>query len=271
MKKLLIISCIFLYSPLIGSRLKTSIIIPCHYRHAIHLDELLKLYERQTVLPDEVVISLSESDKVSSEIIDNLNNGPWSFPVKLICSTKKQYAGTNRNIACDHATGDIFIAQDADDIPHPQRVEIIKYIFEKHSIDHLMHSWILGKSHQNNDFARFDDFIYSNMDLVPLIYTKSFQESWLHHTTNGNIAISKEVFTKIRWSGRRTGQDVEFNTKVYQNFKKTVIVKVPLLIYRNYLSTGPYRSLKLLLVGIIEISPRQAFDLLWKIKEISQN
>ena len=44
--------------------LKISIIIPCHPQHAIHLYPLVKLYKQQTVIPYEVVVSLSESKKI---------------------------------------------------------------------------------------------------------------------------------------------------------------------------------------------------------------
>ncbi len=108
------------------THLKTSIIIPCHPRHACHLYDLISLYEEQTVLPDEIVISLSQSNQVSEEIIHNIESTPWAFSVKLLKSDKKLYAGQNRNRACDKAAGDIFICQDADDLPHPQRVEIIQ-------------------------------------------------------------------------------------------------------------------------------------------------
>ena len=51
--------------------LKTSIIIPCHPKHAQYLYELLKFYENQTILPNEVVISLSEANQVDLILKNN--------------------------------------------------------------------------------------------------------------------------------------------------------------------------------------------------------
>ena len=68
---------------------KVSVIIPCHFKHAYLLHPLLQLFERQTRLPDEVVISLSEANKVSRSIIATLENEEWLFPVKLLLSDER--------------------------------------------------------------------------------------------------------------------------------------------------------------------------------------
>ena len=110
-----------------SSHVTTSVIIPCFYGHFKHLDELMNALCNQTVLPDEVVISLSEIDKLNPALIKKFENKKYPFPVKLIKHRELLWAGPNRNSACEHAIGDIFICQDADDLPHPQRIEIIKY------------------------------------------------------------------------------------------------------------------------------------------------
>src|SRR3989344_6793822 len=132
-----------------AEELTTSIIIPCHPKHAQYLYELLKIYEKQTNLPDEVVISISEAHQIEPNIIKLLQDEQWHFPVKLLLSDKKLFAGQNRNIACSYATSEIFICQDADDFPHPQRIEIIKYFFVKYGIDFLLHKFIYNNN--NNE------------------------------------------------------------------------------------------------------------------------
>ena len=112
-----------------SNTIKTSVIIPCFYGHFQHLDELMNALCNQTVLPDEIVISLSEIDKLDPILVENFENKQYPFPVKLIKHQERLWAGPNRNSACQHASGDIFICQDADDLPHPQRIEIIKYFF----------------------------------------------------------------------------------------------------------------------------------------------
>ena len=119
--------------------LKTSVIIPCHYLHFEHLFELLQAHCNQSVLPDEVVISLSGAKLINDEDIQYIKNFYWPFALQIICSDERKVAGENRNIACEAAVGDLIICIDADDLPHPQRTEIIKKIFENVDIEFLIH------------------------------------------------------------------------------------------------------------------------------------
>ena len=57
----------FIFCDLQGAGI--SIIIPCVYKHACYLQNLLEHYKNQTLLPDEIIISLSESDKIDPLII----------------------------------------------------------------------------------------------------------------------------------------------------------------------------------------------------------
>lgn len=219
------------------NELTTSVIIPCYHEHAKYLPDLLKMFEQQTELPDEVIIALSESDQVDRSILDALINEKQNFPVILLLSTEKQFAGENRNRASAVASGDIFIFQDADDIPHPQRVAIIKYFFKKYKIKHVMHQYIIIKSYDAN-FEHYTDF-----DKIPFFYAKSHEEISNHQGfTNGNIAILKEVAQAIAWPDQQRGQDTIFNKTVYAQFNNYCgAIEIPLLAYRRFLSsyTGP--------------------------------
>lgn len=213
-----------------------SIIIPCSPKHVGHLESLLYVLEKQTTLPDEVVISLSGKNEVLPCVLKNLQDKSWQFLVKIISSEKKQSAGENRNIACKHAVGDIFILQDADDIPHPQRVEIIKKCFENYKINLLLHQYYLSTAvHSNIDFVKIDHIKKILIDTPECFPSLKICNLQLHH---GNIAISRKVFDKIKWSKKfEVGEDVEFNGKVYLKYKKFLAVKHPLLYYRQHLSS----------------------------------
>lgn len=74
-----------------------------------YLNNLLHCYEQQSVLPDEVIIVVSDVDKVDSEILNKIQKKTWKFPVKLIMVLQRLYAGLARNVGCSYAAGDIFI------------------------------------------------------------------------------------------------------------------------------------------------------------------
>lgn len=208
----------------------TSIVIPCVSGHFQHLFGLLKCYQEQTRVPDEIVISLCETSLIDAEQIDALEDFSWPFKVKIIRHPDRKSAGENRNIACANATGDILLCQDADDIPHPERVEIVKYIFDTYVVDHLIHKWNDLESCLNTRWRPSDVSIYSFTKYKDVI--KRFD--YIH---NGNVCFSSKVAKKIRWEQTLFyDRDIQFNERVYEAFEHNVIVPLELILYRMGLS-----------------------------------
>lgn len=240
MKQLFFIQTLTFGISFVAYATTTSIIIPCHYKHAHHLYALLQHYHQQTVRPDEVVIALSEFKKVDQDTLDTLRDPSLErqlgFNLVLFFSFEAKTAGENRNIACKQATGDILILQDADDIPHPQRVEIIKYCFEQYGITHLMHQFVaVDRNRKQIPFRHYKEF--------NLIETARPQPEHcanagtLRGFTHGSIALTKKIFDAIQWSALPVSQDQEFNTRVYRTFTDTLLLKAPLIAYRHFLSS----------------------------------
>jgi len=228
-----ILSCCFVFSlekRLTPIAMTTSVIIPCHYKHARFLSQIIKEYSSGTVLPDEIVISLSNADKVPQEMINAIKGNDCPFAVVLLTSDQPLSAGANRNKAAKIAKGDILIGHDADDLPHPQRIEIIKYFFENYELDHLMHGWSEATAQISyytfDQLAWFESPAYTNQ-LGGGIYC------------NGPIAITKQVFNSIQWTEKFIiGEDVMFNDGVYKKFYNKVVLKTPIYIYRHRLSAN---------------------------------
>ncbi len=214
---------------------RVSLIIPCHPVHAPYLYALLKELEKQSMLPDEVIISLSEYEKVPIEIMEELEQARWNFPVTLILSKEALYAGQNRNVASLRATGEVFAYQDADDIPYRSRIEIIKYLFHMYEFDHLMHKFIIIKSQEQIDNNHQRLVAY----LRPFDYESQVPGK---HMTNGNIAISKKLFDTHQWPTTGPGEDEAYNRKLYKLYENRLLVHNVLLAYRQYLSAGYNRQ-----------------------------
>lgn len=208
----------------------TSVIVPCVARHFFWLSGLLESYQNQTVHPNEVVISLSEVEKLSSKEIDDLEKGKWNFNLKILRNNGIILDGENRTIAMDHATGDILIFSDADDLVHPQRVEIAKYIFENYIVDHILHSY---------SFSR-DKLISVNKEQIPTLHFGSiyevirFARTHACPITTGSPCFISKIGKQIKW---HSTQDVEYNNAVYHHFKNTIVIPVPLILYRSHLSS----------------------------------
>jgi len=207
--------------------LTTSVIVPCHYTHFKYIPELLRYYQDQTVIPNEVVISVSQYKKLPKGVIKLVESENWPFRLVIICNKGAVSAGQNRNLAFSKSSGDLIICQDADDIPHPQRLEIIKSLFEKYQIDHLMHLY------------KFDDkFVDYNLEIAAEkceCFT-DFLEAQAIYPTNGVPAYLRHVNIEIQWPNSSKSEDFSFNCEVYKKYIYTVIYKGYLYCYRGHLT-----------------------------------
>lgn len=221
----------------LAAPLTTSVVIPCSGKHAHYLYALLELYERQTCLPDEVVISLSDTDQIRSDLVENLERHAWPFRLTMVKHRKQKSAGMNRNLGCAQASGDILICQDADDQPHPQRVEIVKFLFERYEIDHLMHSYNrTGNpfvSYRSEDISMYALEKYDDI----YVYPPFVKDDICFH--NGNICLRKAVAKEVSWEDSLPfDKDVDFNRRVYARRQFTKIITPLVLIqYRPELSS----------------------------------
>ena len=99
--------------------MKLGVAIPCFINHIEQCYVLLESINQQTRIPDQVVVSCSsskETDFIKRE---------YKFPLIVITTEDKQIAAQNRNAAAKLLDTDIIAFMDADDIMHPQRIEIL--------------------------------------------------------------------------------------------------------------------------------------------------
>lgn len=219
--------------------LKVSIIIPCYWKHFVYLENLLDLFAKQTVLPEEIVISLSETNKINKNNLDLLEAKAYPFLVKIIKHTEKLFAGANRNSACQNASGDILILNDADDLPHIQRIEIIRHIFEVSDAQMVMHKYTTDENFDIMQKNLANNIYWENLIERPCPWYRS-QNDYLH---NGNIAIRKTSLPKIQW-GNMPGEDCNYNQHFFDKIGKIYITNACLIQYRPKLGTGGYTKMR---------------------------
>lgn len=220
--------------------LTVSVIIPCVPKHVPHLLNLLGHYARQTEVPQEVVISFSRMDLIPKTLVDQLANKDWPFRLVLIRNTQKTSAGKNRNLGVQAAKGDILMFQDADDIPHPQRIEIVKYFFSTYDIYHLMHFFVGTKKVENKGEIPEECTCYQK-DKIAFKVSACYEESSEHFPIhNGQPCVLRKIASQVMWPDQYTmGEDVAYNKAIYSKFPgKTMVIKVPLIVYRVQLTSG---------------------------------
>jgi len=208
----------------------TSVIIPCVARHFVWMSGILEAYQNQTVIPNEIVLVFSEAEKINDVDIAKLEKGLWDFNLKIIKRNGVFLEGENRNVAMDNASGDILIFSDADDIPHPQRVEIVKHIFENYEVEHIIHALTF----QRDQMKPIDINSIKSLQFSTVEDVLNFSSLNNPPVTFGSPCFLKEVGARVKWHAK---QDVTFNTKIYQVFKNKIVIPVKLILYRNYLSS----------------------------------
>lgn len=231
---------------LIESRdLDISVIVPCYYKHAYLLKNLVNVYRYQTYLPKEMIISLSDTKKLSKKTLEDVKSilkMTLPFEVKIIFYDNKKLPGGNKNMAANEASGDILVVQDADDIPHLQRLELIKHMFDTYDIVHLGHKFINRKNSKmimydkyrklrfNRKF-KFDGIIFYRR----LAETKKLRpKKYKFHITNGEIAILRSIWMDNRWDPKiGRGEDVKLNRIVEERYKKSIHIRKKLMLYNR--------------------------------------
>lgn len=197
--------------------LTMSVVVPCAGSHVAHLAGLVASLRSQTRAPEQIVVAVSGCETSELPVLDAL----------VLHRPERQTAGANRNHGSAAATGDVLIYQDADDIPHPQRVEIIAGLFEKYKIEHLMHLFYYYVA-RDQSFSVREAAKRSRYRTTPIA----------EGITNGNPAVARSVWQAIHWPEYpQIGEDVDFNARVYKHTERTVITELPLMTYRQQFSS----------------------------------
>ena len=123
--------------------MKIGVSIPCYYGHISHLTKLLDSIENQTRQPDKVVVSCSSTKEL-------FETKQYSFPLEIIITEEHKNAAQNRNIATSQLNDmDYITFMDADDVMHPQRIEILLKAFQETECDIILHNFFMDGSEFN--------------------------------------------------------------------------------------------------------------------------
>jgi glycosyltransferase involved in cell wall biosynthesis len=160
--------------------------------------------QNQTIFPDKVVVSCSSSDDTD---FDNYNEKlkSYSFILQIITNKEKKSAAQNRNIAASKLMDvDYITFIDADDVMHPQRIEILLKVFQSNDSDIILHNF--------SGFTNDDTFFIKKFeDNEIIIRPNSLKQCYSgciaqkeHYNTNekihhGHVSVKKTVFDKVQF------------------------------------------------------------------------
>ena len=206
-----------------------SVVIPCIPIHFLMIKSLLRRMGEQTKIPEEVIISLSESDKVDNFFMKEVIENVYMFKLNIIKNIEKKTPGENRQIGSENAENDYIIYQDADDIPHPQRLEILLHVFTKYNANHITHL-----------LTRTSKGLKNIHDVKKITAHKWDKRSSIKgsHTTAGNIGINKKILDTVSWTSHKLGEDTRFTDKVLKEYDNCYRLGIILLLYRTQFSSN---------------------------------
>lgn len=243
--------------------MEVTVVIPCYDKHFQFLmKRLVELYTNSNK-PNQVIISLNGCKNIEPTRIINLENKFSSYfnDLTIIKNDERIPRPEARNLTIDYIKNEIICLCDADDIIHPQRIEITKYFFQKYKISHLLSSYIISECQKPNvnclmtklgkptKFTNYTNFEKIKYILPHELYDLNFGAEFIkpgvktilghngkyqilpHH---GNCSFTKEVFEKNKFNRNYPrGQDSLFCQEVLFQFKNSMLIDAELCIYQN--------------------------------------
>jgi hypothetical protein len=186
--------------------MKIGVAIPCYYGHIENLYFLLDSIQSQTVLPNKVIVS-------SSSTLFFENKKVYSFQLEVIISEEKKNAAENRNIAASRLLDmDYITFIDADDIMHPQRIEVLLEVIKNYNSDIILHNYFDESELSVNIFDKIQNINVMTHTLIQswsgcITHINGYNDTIdrIHHS---QVTVKKNIFEQIKFP-----EEIEFNRK----------------------------------------------------------
>lgn len=201
------------------------IVIPTYKDHWNKTKKLLLYLNDNIIKPDCISVSCSSSN---DQILDESEHLKKALDIEILFSfsDEKMGAWLNRNIAAEKLNTDIISFFDGDDIPHPQRTEILKICFENNNdVDVIVHDYHYQESFINTS-------IFEEIQILKLKFYKNlindsdnnkqhpvFNEVFscpvstvTYH--NAHVSIRKKLFEIVKYKNLPYVEDSVFNAEL---------------------------------------------------------
>jgi glycosyltransferase involved in cell wall biosynthesis len=178
---------------------KVSLCITCWSGDIHMLPELISNIKKQTVQPDEIIVVGNNITEINTE------DGIITY-----AEPTRRSVSFSRNKAAELSNGDILIFHDVDDVPHVQKIELIKKAFENDEVDVFVHGFLIGSMYP----FKYPELKMSKITEMqfPRPYLKAPREDVSH----GHVSIKKEILDKIKYDEEVTfGEDAEFCKRLF--------------------------------------------------------
>eukprot|EP00730_Choanoeca_flexa_P006112 TRINITY_DN12085_c5_g1_i1.p1 TRINITY_DN12085_c5_g1~~TRINITY_DN12085_c5_g1_i1.p1 ORF type:complete len:597 (+),score=130.76 TRINITY_DN12085_c5_g1_i1:1-1791(+) len=242
--------------PLSGTDAKNTsvaVMIPSYDGHWPYFSSLIDAIYNETQQPDQIVIATSETNiQQAKEVLYSLPDPFGHDRVSVVAKLSPDNAAGNRNTGMTMVRMKIAATMDGDDIPHPQRLEFVRWLYrEKGSFSLFAHagmrsrlplkpiecltSWRQIKSNLHDATQVTTEGGQHAIKLPIRIKGRSFG-----YAQHGHVAFESKFYPINYWEGG-SGQDQGFDKRLLElaqqgNHSASYFLTQPLLFYLNYRS-----------------------------------
>jgi len=177
--------------------MRIGVAICCYHGHIRKLQRLFDSMEAQSRRPDQVVVSCSSS------LPEDIPYHPWvySYPLTILPVAEHRNAAENRNYAASQLNTDVICFFDADDIMHPQRIEVVHECFVNHPIKIFLHNTAIVENvwELNKPFEKYESYYYLKYALAKCEWGSTVLTEKLPDTqiANGHASVRREIWEQL--------------------------------------------------------------------------
>jgi glycosyltransferase involved in cell wall biosynthesis len=174
--------------------MRIGVAIPCYKYHIPQLKRCLDSIANQTILPDDVVVSCSSTEEGEIPVFN------YPFSLRILTTPERKNAAENRNRAGVELTTDIVSFFDADDVMHPQRIEMIRKAFhEDLSCDIILHGYWMNEENTQS-WEQHTQFVilHERLARAPSGCAIVKNELWrrIHHS---QVSVSASIWSRYKF------------------------------------------------------------------------
>ena len=199
-----------------------SLIIPC-YKDSATLSFALDSAINQTYPLHEIIV-VNDASPESDRIVDILSGYPG---IRHIINQRNLGLASSRNIGVKHATGEIITFMDADDVLHPQKIELQMSVYNDYSAF----------------FTDLQEISHEALKLNPKRYSmptncKTFKSSkrilMFNRLTGASLLICRDLFLSIGGYDikLKSCEDFDFSLRLLDENVPILKITLPLYLYR---------------------------------------
>ena len=232
---------------------RTTLFIPCSKEHVHYIPGLLHYIAKTDIFGlSEILVDMSGK----LDTIMNVNLfyffAMHGVLLKVYDSGLKWKAQKCNNLKSMDIAGDIVMIQDADDTPHPMRLECVRRVFEeRRDVDLVNHGFWTKGDVENVGLSKIEEITSAKLKALKTMepdvlygYVRDnpdcvYGQNAGYNVGDGFMAFRKSILEKYSWpTGEQYGNDGRFCKAVTLGERRSLIIDAPVYFHLTDKAVG---------------------------------